>query len=61
MGIYWAIYYALMGIAPSLIGALRERSGSAEAPLLLAAGLMGLCVVLWLVFRRMQAAGRPVA
>lgn len=51
MGLYMAIYYALMGAAPPLLGWLRETAQSAAAPLLAAAGLMGLCVVLWALFR----------
>lgn len=54
MGIYMAIYYALMGIGPSVFGALRESLGL-SAPLLAAAGTMAACLILWLVFRRFQS------
>lgn len=55
MGIYWAIYYALMGTAPAVFGMLRDRTGSAGSPLILAAGLLMVSFALWLVFRRLQA------
>ncbi|MEO1139300.1 MAG: MFS transporter [Pseudomonadota bacterium] len=54
MGVYWAIYYALMGVAPALLGALRDGTDQVAAPLSLAAGIMGLCAVLWVVFRGLQ-------
>lgn len=54
MGIYMAIYYALMGIGPLVFGALRESLGL-SAPLFAAAGTMAVCLILWLVFRRFQS------
>ncbi len=54
MGVYMAIYYALMGIAPVLMGALRDLTGSAGAPLFAAVGLFVVCILLWGLFRRVQ-------
>src|SRR6056297_176275 len=55
MGVHWAMYYVLMGIGPGLMGVLREITGSPTAPLLVSAGLMTLCLLLWPVFRWLQA------
>ncbi|MFD0978259.1 MFS transporter [Tropicimonas aquimaris] len=58
MGIYMAIYYALMGMGPSVFGALRESLGL-SAPLFAAAGTMATCLMLWLIFRRFQSSLNP--
>lgn len=57
MGVYMAIYYALMGLAPPILGWLRETAQSAAAPLLAAAGLMGVCALLWGLFRWLERKG----
>ena len=54
MGIFFAIYYALMGVGPALYGAVRDASGWSGAPLLLAAGLLILCIPMWWGFRKIQ-------
>lgn len=61
MGLYMAIYYALMGLAPPVLGWLREVTHSPAAPHLAAAGLMGLCLLLWGLFRRLEWGGAPFA
>lgn len=59
LGLYWAIYYACMGVGPSLLGAARDRFGSASSPLFLACGLLVLCMFLWGVFRFVQRRAAP--
>ena len=54
MGIFFALYYAFMGIGPVLFGLLRDLTGFAGAPHLLATGLLLFCVFLWFVFRVLQ-------
>ena len=56
MGIYMAMYYAFMGLAPPLFGILRDRTQSAEAPILVSAAIMAICFGLWLMFRKTQSA-----
>ncbi|WP_167853524.1 CynX/NimT family MFS transporter [Roseovarius aestuariivivens] len=54
MGIYMAIYYALMGLAPPILGAVRTATESAAAPHLSAAAIMAACICLWIGFRYVQ-------
>ncbi|QFT94136.1 hypothetical protein FIU86_14895 [Roseovarius sp. THAF9] len=54
MGVYWAFYYGLMGLAPTALGGVRAATDMAGSPLILAALIMALCAVLWGVFRRLQ-------
>ena len=54
MGIFFALYYAYMGIGPMLFGLLRDFTGFAGAPHLLASCLLLLCVLLWFLFRSLQ-------
>lgn len=54
LGIYWAIYYAVMGIGPSILGYVRDEIGSAIAPLLVASCLLLACIPLWVLFRFLQ-------
>lgn len=54
MGVYLAVYYGMMGVAPALMGALRDATGSAAAPLYAAAALLGVCLALWAAFRGLQ-------
>lgn len=61
MGIYFAIYYAGMGIAPVLLGALAEASGGAEAPIYAICALQIFCIVAWIAFRRLRARSAPPA
>lgn len=46
MGIYYMLYYAGMGVFPPLAGMARDRTGSTDAPLLCAATMFGLALVL---------------
>ena len=55
MGVYFAIYYAAMGIAPVLLGALAEASQGAEAPIYAICALLVYCMLAWLAFRGLHA------
>lgn len=55
MGIFLAIYYALMGGAPSALGWLLERTGDPAAPILASCVLFLSCIVIWLGFRLLEA------
>lgn len=55
MGIFLAIYYALMGGAPSALGGLLEKTAVPAAPVV-ASGLLFLsCIAIWLAFRFLEA------
>jgi predicted MFS family arabinose efflux permease len=54
MGVYFSCYYAGMALFPALAGWLRDRMGSASAPVLFAAGTMGVALALLLLFRLLQ-------
>lgn len=55
MGVFLALYYVLMGIAPPLMGALLSATGDAAAPIRAAAGLFVTCIALWALFRASQS------
>jgi MFS family permease len=55
LGIYFTWYYLGMTLVPGIAGALRDASGSAKSPLLLAALLMAVVVACVLVLRVLQA------
>jgi cyanate permease len=54
MGIYFAIYYVAMGVAPSLLGALRDVTGQTAAPLVAAAGFLVYSIVATVLFRQLR-------
>jgi MFS family permease len=54
MGLFLAIYYGLMGVAPSLMGALVDMTGNPSAPIMAASALFLTCVALWQLFRTLQ-------
>jgi MFS-type transporter involved in bile tolerance (Atg22 family) len=58
MGLYFAIYYGMMGVAPSLLGFLRDGTGEVTAPLYAAASILLACLPLWFAFQVIQ---RPKA
>jgi MFS family permease len=61
MGVYYAIYYAIMMVAPSMVGALAERSGDLNIAFLLGAGVLGVCILALITYRRIQPAlGAPI-
>ena len=55
MGVYYSIYYALMMAAPTLGGAIAERTGSVGATFIFAALMMVVAVVTLGLFRRVSA------
>jgi MFS family permease len=55
LGIYFTWYYLGMTLVPGIAGALRDASGSAKSPLLLAALLMVIVVACVLLLRVLQA------
>ena len=57
MGLYFATYYVLMGVAPAVLGLVRDASGSAAGPLWLSAAVAAICLPLWALFRGLQARG----
>jgi len=59
LGIYYTWYYLGMTLLPGLAGWLRDTTGSAKAPVLLAALLMG-CVVLCILALRLLQARWPI-
>ena len=50
MGIFFTVFYAVMGFLPGTAGLMRDLSGSAAAPAVFAAILMLLCAVSLLLF-----------
>jgi len=55
MGIYFTGYYVGIGVAPGLAGLARDASGSASAPLYLAAALLVGAAALLIAFRAVRA------
>ena len=58
MGLFYTLYYLLTLIGPSLAGWVAEQAGSAVAAFDLGIVMLGACVVLLVVIRRMQTPGR---
>jgi predicted MFS family arabinose efflux permease len=54
MGVYFTWYYAGMAVLPGLAGLARDLTGSAAAPALLAAAMMGLALLGLAGFRLLQ-------
>lgn len=54
MGIFFALYYALMGVGPMFFGVLRDTTGFAGAPHLFASCLLLICLPIWYGFRNLQ-------
>ncbi|CAN5548705.1 hypothetical protein BH11PSE4_BH11PSE4_00830 [soil metagenome] len=50
MGIFYTLFYAGMGALPALAGMARDRTGDVAAPLLCAAALYGLTLLLLVLF-----------
>ncbi|WP_370739211.1 MFS transporter [Roseisalinus antarcticus] len=61
MGLYLAVYYLFMGVGPPMLGALRDVTGSAAAPLHAGAAMLVGCLVLWAGFRGLQRRGPETA
>lgn len=60
MGVFFTIYYVLMGVVPPLAGAARDAFGP-TAPLLLAAGSMLVSVLAQVMLYRLSGAGGAAA
>lgn len=51
MGVFYTVYYVVMGVFPALAGMARDAAGSAAAPILFAAAMMLAAAVGLAVFR----------
>lgn len=60
MGLYFALYYALMGLAPPILGALRDATDTSAAPLFAAGVLLVVSGVLMVLFRLLQRRRKAV-
>lgn len=54
MGIYFAVYYGVMGLAPTALGFLRDATATFAAPLYAAGGTLLICIIVWHGFRVVQ-------
>ena len=61
MGLYFALYYVLMGLAPPVLGTLRDMTGNAATPLYITSVVMVSCIALLVLFRALQRAQRTAA
>jgi MFS family permease len=61
MGVFFAIYYGVMAVAPGLAGALSDRSGTASTALFLGAAILVVCIGLLALFRRALPKAAPDA
>jgi predicted MFS family arabinose efflux permease len=60
MGVYFTVYYVGMGVVPGIAGFARDLTGSAVAPIWLAAAMMLLTVVALFAFRAVRRAGPDI-
>lgn len=51
-GIYYSIYYVVMLVSPPMAGALADHMGNVNITLILAAGMMSICILALLAFRK---------
>src|SRR5438270_8049264 len=54
MGVFYTLYYGLMAVLPGIAGIVRDRTASAEAPLLFVAAMLLAGLVFLLAFRGAQ-------
>lgn len=59
MGVFFAIYYAVMMVAPTIAGAMADRAGKTDVTFLLGSGMLILCVAALALFRRVAVAPGP--
>ena len=59
MGVFFAVYYGLMMMAPAVAGALADRAGKADVAFVLGAVMLVICIAALAGFRRVAAT--PVA
>ena len=58
MGVFFAVYYAVMMAGPAIAGAIADRAGDAGVALYLGSGMLAVSAVSLVFFRR-TAAARP--
>lgn len=51
-GVYYSIYYVVMMVSPPIAGALADQLENVSVSFLLASGMMGICIVVLLAFRK---------
>ena len=51
-GVYYSIYYAVMMVSPPLAGALADKIENVSVTFLLASGMMSICILALLAFRK---------
>lgn len=61
MAVFYSAMYPITGFAPTLSGWLYDRTGSVEAPMLVAASLFALTIVSYAGFRILQRTMAPAA
>ena len=61
MGIFFTIYYVAFVVAPAIAGWLADRAGTAAAPFLLGAVMLGLCIIALALFRHGAARAQATA
>ncbi len=59
MGIFFTVYYAVMTVAPPIAGRLFDQTGTAVAPIILAAVLFAAVVPASMIFRHIRADREP--
>lgn len=55
-GVYYAMYYAVMMVAPPIAGALADFTDNVSLTFQLASGMMGICILALIAFRRIASA-----
>lgn len=55
MGVFFAIYYAVMMVGPAIGGTIADRTGTTGAAFVLGSGLLVMCIVALLIFQRRAA------
>lgn len=58
MGVFFAVYYGLMMVAPTVAGAMADRAGKADVAFILGAVMLVICIAALGGFRRV--AGAPM-
>ena len=59
LGIYYSVFYLAMTVAPGLAGMLRDRTGSAAAPIVFAGVLITVPIIALAAFRRVERRRQP--
>jgi len=56
MGVFYAVYYGMMMVAPTIAGGMADRAGNAGAAFMLGSGMLIICGVALGMFRRASVA-----